>query len=209
MGKVITIAQQKGGSGKTTLAANLAIALLGQGKSVAVLDIDPQGSLGRWFMTRYEVMEDPGIEFATSSAWGTRYECDKLSRSNDYVFIDTPPKIDADLRPALRVSDLVLVPVSASHLDLWATESVLELAERERRRAKVVLNRVNSRARVTAEVTAGVEELTAPRTETTLGSRVAFADALGHGLGVTELAMSSAASKEILALAAEIERDLA
>ena len=51
-GKVLTIAQQKGGSGKTTLAVNLAQAYVAQGKSVAVLDTDPQGSLGRWFMTR-------------------------------------------------------------------------------------------------------------------------------------------------------------
>jgi len=205
MGKVITIAQQKGGSGKTTLAANLAITLIGQGRRVAVLDIDPQGSLGRWFMTRREALGDPGLEFATSSAWGTAYECEKLRKVSDIVLVDTPPKIDADLRPALRESDLVIVPVAASHLDLWATESVLELAERERRTAVVVLNRVNPRARVTAEVTQGVDALSAPRAASALGNRVAFADALGRGLGVSELARSSAASKEIAALALEIE----
>jgi len=205
MGKVITIAQQKGGSGKTTLAVNLAIAFLGQGRKVAVLDIDPQGSLGRWFMARREALEDPGLDFATSSAWGTAYECEKLRKVNDIVLVDTPPKIDADLRPALRESDLVIVPVAASHLDLWATESVLELADRERRKALVVLNRVTPRARVTAEVTEGVDALSAPRAVTALGNRVAFADALGRGLGVSELSRSSAAAKEIASLALEIE----
>ena len=52
MGQVITVAQQKGGSGKTTIAANLAVAYVREGKSVALLDTAPQGSLGRWFMVR-------------------------------------------------------------------------------------------------------------------------------------------------------------
>ena len=112
-GKVITVAQQKGGAGKTTIAANLAVALSKMGKSVVLLDTDPQGSLGRWFMTRREA-GDPGVEFATASAWGVSYECDKLRKTFDYIFVDTPPKIDSDLKPAIRESDLVIVPVSAS-----------------------------------------------------------------------------------------------
>ena len=59
MGHVITLAQQKGGSGKTTIAVNLAVAFLKRGRSVALLDTDPQGSLGRWFMARREA-GDPG-----------------------------------------------------------------------------------------------------------------------------------------------------
>ncbi|MEO0692316.1 MAG: ParA family protein, partial [Pseudomonadota bacterium] len=129
MGHVITVAQQKGGSGKTTIAVNLAVAFARHGRSVALLDTDPQGSLGRWFMTRRELgLED--LEFSTASAWGVSYECDKLRKEHDYVIVDTPPKVDADLRPALRESDLVIVPVAASQVDVWATESVLDLARR-------------------------------------------------------------------------------
>ena len=129
-GKIITVAQQKGGAGKTTIAANLAVAFSRAGKTVSLLDTDPQGSLGRWFMMRRDA-GDPGMGFSTASAWGVSYECDKLRAETDYVLVDTPPKIDSDLKPAIRESDLVIVPVSSSQVDVWATEGVLDMASRE------------------------------------------------------------------------------
>ena len=172
-GKVITVAQQKGGAGKTTLVVNLAVALSARGKSVALLDTDPQGSLGRWFMMRHQA-GDPGMEFSTASAWGVSYECDKLRGACDYVFVDTPPKIDSDLKPALRESDLVMVPVSASQVDVWATEGVLDLAGREGSDVMVVLNRAKAGTRVADNVDAALKEL---------GVR-----ALGHRLTLIEAA---------------------
>lgn len=207
MGHIVTLAQQKGGSGKTTLAANLACAALSDGLTVAVLDTDPQGSLGQWFMRRREA-GDPRLTFATASAWGVSYECEKLAAGHDLVLVDTPPKVDADLRPALRVSDLVIVPVATSHLDLWATESVLDLCRREGRDALVVLNRVPARARMADEVARAVEELGAPRAATLVGNRVAFADAAGRGLGVAETDRRGKAAEETRALWAEVRNRL-
>jgi chromosome partitioning protein len=203
-GRALTVAQQKGGSGKTTLAVNLAVALLGRGHSVAVLDTDPQGSMGRWFMARRERMEDPGLEFATASAWGVGYECEKLKKHHDFVIIDTPPKIDSDLRPALRESALVLIPVATSQLDLWATESVLEMTSRVGCPVMMVLNRASRRARLTAEVSAALDQLSAPRAKTVLSSRVMFAEVLGEGIGVTERAPRGPAAGEVQALLDEI-----
>lgn len=201
MGFVITVAQQKGGSGKTTLAANLAVAFQAQGLRVAVLDTDAQGSLGRWFMARRERGE-AGMEFSTASAWGVSYECEKLRKASDVVIIDTPPKVDADLRPALREADLVLVPVAASHVDLWAIDGVLDLVAREGKRALLVLNRAKAGNRLTAEVAeaaAAFGEVAQAR----LGSRVVFAETLGTGYGAAE-AGKSAARDEVAALAAEV-----
>lgn len=204
-GHTITVAQQKGGSGKTTLVANIAAELLRRGKSVALLDSDPQGSLGRWFMARRERFDGMGaLDFATSSAWGVSYECDKLRRTHDVVFVDTPPKIDSDLKPAIRESDLVLVPVATSHVDLWATESVLDMAERLEKPVLLVLNRASSRARLTGEMLELMDQTGAPRAETVLGSRVAYAEVMGEGLGVCESGRARTAAAEVEALTDEI-----
>ncbi len=201
MGRVITVAQQKGGAGKTTLAVSLAVAFLRRGMKVAVLDTDPQGSLGRWFLARRERLGEAGLEFSTASAWGVSYECEKLKKLVDIVIVDTPPKVDADLRPALREADLVLVPVAESMVDLWATDGVLDLVSRENRKALIVLNRIKAGSRLGAEV-ATAAGLVAAVAEARLGARVAFARSLGEGTSVAEERGPGAA--EVAALADEV-----
>lgn len=204
VGKVITVAQQKGGAGKTTLAVNLATTLLRQGQRVALLDTDPQGSLGRWFMTRRETLGAAGLEFSTSSAWGVSYEVEKLRKQVDVIIIDTPPKVDSDLRPALREADVILVPIAASLVDLWATEGVLDLARREGKRPKLVLNRVRGGTRLDAEVRAAAAELEGDLLPVTLAHRVVYAETLGQGLGVVEAPRNGPAAGEVAALVSEV-----
>lgn len=202
MGQVITVAQQKGGSGKTTVAVNLAVALAQAGHNVAALDTDPQGSMGRWFMTRADAGE-PGLDFSTASAWGVSFEIKKLKRDNDFIVIDTPPKVDSDLRPALRESDLVLVPVATSQVDLWALDSILDLADRVGAPTLIVLNRYKAGTRVSEEVERALAEREIRRAETVLGNRVIYAETLGQGQGVMERGRG-AWRDEIQALAGEV-----
>lgn len=205
-GSIITVAQQKGGSGKTTLAVNLAVTLRAAGASVALVDTDPQGSMGRWFMERMDrVGEDEALEFSTSSAWGASYESEKLAKRFDYVIIDTPPKIDTDLRPALRVADLVIVPVASSQVDLWATEGVLDLARREKAPVLIVLNRARPNTRLGAEVAESAAGLGAMVAQTQVANRVGYAEALGQGQGVTERPRPGPARDEMAALLAEVQ----
>jgi len=204
-GSIITVAQQKGGSGKTTVTVNLATALLAQGKSVALLDTDPQGSLGKWFMKRVETYgEDPNLRFSTATAWGINYELRSLSAQVDVVIVDTPPKADSDLRPALRAADLVLVPLSASHVDIWATQDVIDLADRASKRAYIVMNRTRSGTKLGAEVLEAVKDLEAEVLDASLGNRVVFAESLGRGLGAIESQKKSAAAAEVRSLAEEL-----
>ncbi len=204
-GHIITVAQQKGGSGKTTVAVTLATAFLAAGKSVALIDTDPQGSLGKWFMMRIENFgENEKLRFSTASAWGISYELRSLRETVDIIIVDTPPKADNDLRPALREADLILVPLSASHVDVWATQDVLDLAARANKSASIVLNKTRSGTRLGAEVANAVLEFDAEVIKATLGNRVAFAEALGRGLGVVEVKRNGAASLEARALADEV-----
>lgn len=206
MANVVTFAQQKGGSGKTTLCANVAVELAARGLRVALLDSDPQGSLGRWFMVRYERTAglDGDVTFSTSSAWGIAYEAGKFRGSHDVVLIDTPPKIDGDLRPALKASDLIVVPVTASQVDLWATEGVLEIAARERKRPLAVLNRARAGTRLGVTIRAALSGLEAEAAQATIGDRVAFAEAMGSGQGVREVSGARVAAAEVAALTDEI-----
>lgn len=205
-GKIITIAQQKGGSGKTTIAANLAVALTAKGKRVAILDTDPQGSLGRWLMVRRDAFGDTatGLGFRTASAWGARYEARELLREHDLVIIDTPPKMGVDGRPAIEAADLVIIPVTPSQVDLWATEPTIELATAENKPVMLVLNRASARTRITGEMRALLDQMDGKVAGTIIGNRVAFAEAMGTGLGVIERQPSRPAAREIDALAKEV-----
>lgn len=203
--KVICIAQQKGGAGKTTLVSNLAAAFLAQGRRVALLDTDPQGSLGRWMDIREERLgETDALQFATSTAYGISRAIRGVSRTADIILVDTPPKVDSDIRWILREAQMVLVPISASQADVWATHDILELAERAGTPARIVLNRTRAGTRVGEDVDRAVAELEALPLAAALSNRVVYAEALGHGLGALEAKRSAPAAAEVQALAAEV-----
>ncbi len=205
MAVVITVAQQKGGAGKTTLVANLA-ATLAASHRVALLDIDPQRSLTRWHTLRIAQGEQvPALACSDVAGWRLARELDRLRDGCDYVLIDSPPQIDTDARLAIRGASLVLIPVQPSPPDIWAAEGTLKLAADERRPARLVLNRAPGGSRLREQVEADILARKMPVLGAALGNRAGFATAFAAGLGVTEAAPRSAAANELRALLAEVQ----
>ena len=207
-GLVITIAQRKGGAGKTTLAAQLVVAWARQGARVAVLDIDPQGSLAAWVDLRRARLgtETIGFEFAALPGWRAAQWIEDRARSADLVVIDNPPHAETEAQIAVRAAGLVLIPVQPSPLDLWATEATLKMARDERRRPLVVLNRVPPRSGLTDHIAAELAQSGAPVAATRIGNRIALVRAMMSGLGVVESEGASQAAAEITAFADEVRQ---
>jgi chromosome partitioning protein len=208
MARVLTVAQQKGGAGKTTLAAHLAVALAEAGSSVAVVDIDPQASLSSWWAMREELGLGAPARGSLSvhrvTGWRTASEVEKLTRSHDVVVVDSPPHAETEAKIAVRSADLVLIPLQPSPMDFWATQATLDLAKAEKTDALLVLNRVPPRAALTGAMTAKIDAMGARVAEARIGNRVALAAALLEGKGVTEYQKRGAAAAEVRALAEEV-----
>lgn len=205
MAVVYTVAQQKGGSGKTMLAANLAAAFAARCR-VALLDIDPQRSLTRWYGIRVARAQPPAaLALADVSGWRLAGELEKLRRSHDVVLIDSPPQVDTDAKLAVRSADLVLVPIQPSPPDLWAAEATLKLAAGERRQARLVFNRAPAASKLRSAMETEITERRLSLLPVALGNRAAYANAFAAGLGVTEAAPRSVAAQEVLALLAAVE----
>jgi chromosome partitioning protein len=197
MGKVIAVAQQKGGAGKTMLAAQLGVALA-EGGSVALVDIDPQGSLTIWGKLRGAAPKAAqSIRVETIAGWRLANEVEKLKKTHDYILIDTPPVIDSDARRAIRGADLVLVPLNPAPPDLWAAEATLKLAAEEKRKTALVFNRAPAASRLRKRLDAEIAARGLTLLSVALANRAGYANAFADGLGITELSPTSLAADEI------------
>lgn len=204
--KIITIAQQKGGAGKTTVAAHLAVAFSKMGKNVAAIDIDPQGSLGHWHKVREEKFGEgnTGINFAEISGWRLHNEISRLKEGTDIIIIDGPPHTQTETKTVIRAADLVIIPAQPSPTDLWATSSTVEIVEKERIPYRILLNRVVRNSKVSQKIAEEYSNLM----QTQLGNRVAFANSMINGFTAIEVYPSSPAAQEVTALVREVSRML-
>tara|TARA_R110001599_G_scaffold340586_1_gene561004 strand:- start:668 stop:1300 length:633 start_codon:yes stop_codon:yes gene_type:complete len=204
--RIIAVAQQKGGAGKTTLTAQLA-AFWSANNRVAIMDIDPQGSLTAWHGIRAESPRKLGaIHLSSVSGWRVGTELDRLKNDFDLVLIDCPPHAETETKNAMRAAALVVIPVQPSPMDVWATAPTAEFASQQNTPVRLVLNRVPPRSRLVETVQGMLKDQKLKVATHALGNRVAFAASLIEGMGVSESGPSSQAANEIRALAQELKK---
>jgi chromosome partitioning protein len=198
---VISLVNQKGGVGKTTVAINLASGLALRGFSVLLVDSDPQGSVLQWHsIQNQEFLEVERLAQRFDSA-GFR----KRTSKRDYVVIDAPPAISNITIGVLDATDLVLIPVGPSALDLWSSKRILDLLAKSRkkglrRKAKVLICRKIPGTRVGREAREAVDIYGLDIVPVEISQRIAYVEAMTAGLSVLQYAPSSAAADEITAL---------
>lgn len=204
--RIIAVAQQKGGAGKTTLAAQLAVAWAEKYR-VALMDIDPQSSLSAWHHLRGENSKPlTPIHLSDVSGWRVGTELDRLKNDYDIVLIDCPPHAETETKNAMRAASMVVIPVQPSPMDVWATAPTAKFAVEQGSEARLVLNRVPPRSRLVDKVREMLKDKKLKIAKNALGNRVAFAASMMDGMGVTESERSSQAATEIRKLAKELEK---
>lgn len=198
--KIITVAQQKGGAGKTTLAIHLATAFAKRGYSTLLFDTDPQGTATQWHSRR----RGKEMGLISTSGWRLSKDLNMAMPENDIIIIDTPPHTESEAKEAIRAADLVLLPMQPSPADLWAMQETFSMVTKLERPALSVLTRVVSRASNVGSIRQKLALLDVPCAENSLGNRVIFADAMAEGKTVLDITGSNPSADEVNALMREI-----
>jgi chromosome partitioning protein len=203
--KTLALISQKGGSGKTTVSLNLAIAATLKGRSVVIIDLDPQQSAARWSRLRQAdapvILPGHGPNLA-----------DLIDRARhggaDLVIIDTAPKSESAALAAARLADLTLIPCQPSNLDLDAIADTVNIAALAQKPAVFILNNCRASSSLADQAEDALGDYRLPIAPVRLGNRVAFIKPLSEGLGVIEYEPNGAAAREIAQLYAVIAKQI-
>jgi chromosome partitioning protein len=192
--RVIALASQKGGSGKTTLSGHLAVqAEIAGAGPVVLIDIDPQGSLADWWNER----EDDKPSFATTTIAKLSGDLETLKQKGFKVaIIDTPPAITVAIQSVISVSDLVIVPTRPSPHDLRAVGATVVMCERASKPLVFVVNAGTPKAKITSEAAIALSQhgRVAP---ITIHQRTEFAASMIDGRTVMEVKPGGRSAQEI------------
>lgn len=211
---IVTLAQSKGGTGKSMLTLNLAATAAKRGGNVLILDTDPQKTLTEILALRAEVAES----MKNLSTFQASYTVTKdlptllpqLEKRYDAIFIDTAGFDNGLMWNTVAASDVVLIPVAHGAADLLtATKMVQKIGQiiaSTSLQARFVLNRFQPHLRYTTTYLRDLKTLTdaVPKTKTDIHLRAAYVDCFSYGAGVTEIAAHTQAATDMYALYDEI-----
>lgn len=192
--KIITVCNQKGGSGKTTVSMCLAGALASQGKKVLVVDADAQGTATRWAASAEESTTFPAAVIGLSAANAKVHrEIKKFVNDYQYIIIDCPPAADSPVpQSALLVSDIAIVPVIPSPLDLWAAVGIREVINQvktinENLEARLVVNQCQSNTSLAKDSLEILSEFGIEVCQTKIGQRQVYRQIAIFGQTINQL----------------------
>jgi chromosome partitioning protein len=195
--RVLALASQKGGSGKTTLSGHLAVEAQRAGAGpVVLIDIDPQGSLADWWNEREADMP----AFAQTTVARLVTDLDMLrAKGFKLAVIDTPPAITMAIQSVIAVAELLLIPTRPSPHDLRAAGATVDLCERAGKPLIFVINAATPRAKITHEAAVALSQhgTVAP---VTLHHRTDFAASMIDGRTVMEVDPGSKSAAEVQGL---------
>ena len=190
--KILSVINEKGGCGKSTVATNLATALHRAGHSVVLVDADPQGTARDWRDASPADADLPPVVGIDRAAI-LKNSLATLS-GNDFLIIDAPAKANEMANAIVGVSHIAIIVIQPSGADLWASAATVKMIHAKRDLggaidATFLVNRASQFTRLSKEVTTGDwNEYGLDQLDATLGNRVAFAQALTDGLSVYDLA---------------------
>jgi chromosome partitioning protein len=195
--RILTIASQKGGAGKTTLTAHIAVEAARAGAGpVAVVDTDPQGSLAAWWNSRHA---DTPL-FAAVDMSQLAEQLQRLDEQGmQLVVIDTPPALTSIIERTIAAAHLILIPARPSPHDLRAVGTIVEMVEHTATPFCFVLNGATPRTTIAKDAVAALAAhgTVAP---VTVHQRIDFASSMIDGRTVGELEPQSRSAQEITQL---------
>ncbi len=207
--QVIAVLNQKGGSGKTTIATHIARALQLSGADVLLVDSDPQGSARDWAAVKEEqTLTVVGIDRPTID------RDIKNIAHQDFVIIDGAPQA-ADLAiSAIKAANFILIPVQPSPYDIWATAALVDLVKQRiemtdgKLQAAFVVSRAIKGTKIGSEVAAALEGYGLPVLESRITQRVSYPSTAAIGTTILDNEPGSDGAAEIYALINEIKQKL-
>lgn len=210
--KIITVCNQKGGSGKTTVSMQLAGALARKKNKVLVVDADPQGTATRWAASADDANPfSASVVGLSAASEKVHREVKKFVGDYDYIVIDCPPAADSPVpHSALLIADLALVPIIPSPLDLWASVGIRKVIENvsdinESLTARLVINQCQPKTNLAKEALEVLREFGIPVCKNYLRQRTAYRQSAVFGQTVQDFgAKAKDAIKEIEALTKEV-----